>query len=109
MELLPRLVTMAMSVMPDWMASSTPYWMTGLSTSTSISFGNTFVAGRNLVPRPAAGNTAFRIVRSMGAIVTQVQSPDARSGISPRQLGGCSHATADTRDRLLQRARGAGV
>jgi hypothetical protein len=25
----------------------------------SISFGDAFVAGKNLVPRPAAGNTAF--------------------------------------------------
>ena len=48
--------------------------MTGLSTSTSISFGSTFVAGRNRVPRPAAGKTAFRIVRSMRVIVSQVQS-----------------------------------
>src|SRR5919204_619349 len=36
--------------------------MIGLSTSGSISFGWALVAGRNLVPRPAAGNTALRIV-----------------------------------------------
>src|SRR5947199_3823448 len=34
--------------------------MIGLSTSGSISFGWAFVAGRNRVPRPAAGKTAFR-------------------------------------------------
>jgi seryl-tRNA synthetase len=34
--------------------------MIGLSTSGSISFGCAFVAGRNRVPSPAAGNTAFR-------------------------------------------------
>src|ERR1051326_8013767 len=34
--------------------------MIGLSTSGSISFGCALVAGRNLVPRPAAGKTAFR-------------------------------------------------
>src|SRR5437867_2283035 len=46
--------------MPAATASSTAYWMTGLSTSGSISFGCAFVAGRNRVPQPAAGNTAFR-------------------------------------------------
>src|SRR5437867_40956 len=46
--------------MPAATASSTAYWMTGLSTSGSISFGCAFVAGRNRVPHPAAGNTAFR-------------------------------------------------
>src|SRR5688572_16641891 len=79
--------------------------MTGLSTSTNISFGSTFVAGRNLVPRPAAGKTAFRIVGSMSAIVTQVQSPHARSRISPRQPRGRSKPAADTGDRFGQRAR----
>src|SRR3954447_25508119 len=46
--------------MPAATASSTAYWMTGLSTSGSISFGCALVAGRNLVPQPAAGKTAFR-------------------------------------------------
>src|SRR3954462_5971572 len=45
---------------PDAIASSTPYWMIGLSTMGSISFGCALVAGRNLVPRPAAGKTALR-------------------------------------------------
>src|SRR5215467_8071638 len=47
---------------PDATASSTTYWMVGLSTSGSISFGCALVAGRNRVPRPAAGNTAFLTV-----------------------------------------------
>src|ERR1700736_1305147 len=34
--------------------------MRGLSTSGSISFGCALVAGRNRVPRPAAGKTALR-------------------------------------------------
>src|SRR5688500_2245028 len=34
--------------------------MVGLSTSGSISFGCALVAGRNLVPQPAAGKTALR-------------------------------------------------
>src|ERR1022692_4127679 len=39
-------------------ASSTAYWISGLSTIGSISFGLALVMGRNLVPRPATGNTA---------------------------------------------------
>src|SRR3954467_9510636 len=45
---------------PAAMASSTPYWMIGLSTSGSISLGCALVAGKKRVPRPAAGNTALR-------------------------------------------------
>src|SRR6187551_150737 len=46
--------------MPAATASSTAYWMIGLSTSSSISLGCALVAGRNRVPQPAAGKTAFR-------------------------------------------------
>src|SRR5258706_5402131 len=42
---------------PDATASSTPYWIIGLSTSGSISFGCAFVAGRHRVPSPAAGES----------------------------------------------------
>src|ERR1039458_3410508 len=45
---------------PEAMASSTPYWMMGLSTNGSISFGCALVAGRKRVPNPAAGKTALR-------------------------------------------------
>ncbi len=58
MTLLPR------PVMPEFTASSTIYCMTGLSTIGNISFGNALVAGRNLVPKPAAGSTAFLIMVS---------------------------------------------
>src|SRR6202021_4320049 len=58
---LPRLVTVMISVQPAATASSTPYWMRGLSTRQSISFGMALVAGRKRVPRPAAGKTALRI------------------------------------------------
>src|ERR1039458_5575793 len=47
------------------MASSTPYWMIGLSTIGSISLGWALVAGRKRVPRPAAGNTALRTFMGM--------------------------------------------
>src|SRR5438874_13240277 len=55
----PRPEMIRMSWMPARTASSTTYWMAGLSRIGSISFGCAFVAGRNLVPRPAAGMTAF--------------------------------------------------
>ena len=42
-------------------ASSTAYCIIGLSTIGSISLGDAFVAGRNLVPSPPAGNKAFLI------------------------------------------------
>ena len=45
--------------MPAATASSTMYWITGLSTRGSISLGMLFVFGNSLVPRPAAGMTAF--------------------------------------------------
>ena len=56
---------MTMLLMPEATASSTPYWMTGLSTRTSISFGCAFVAGRKRVPSPAAGKTAVRTGAAM--------------------------------------------
>src|SRR5579871_5676272 len=59
MARLLRPVTKIISVMPAAIASSTAYWISGLSTMGSISFGLALVAGRNRVPRPATGNTAF--------------------------------------------------
>ena len=56
---LPRPVTKIASVMPASAASSTTYWIRGLSTRESISFGEALVAGRNRVPRPPTGNTAL--------------------------------------------------
>src|SRR5215510_9920526 len=50
---------MVMFRTPAPTASSMTYWMRGLSTSGSISFGWALVAGRNRVPNPAAGKTAF--------------------------------------------------
>jgi hypothetical protein len=47
--------------MPACRASSTTSWITGRSTIGSISFGIALVAGKNRVPRPATGKTAFRI------------------------------------------------
>src|SRR5207249_608657 len=52
---------MMIFVRPAATASSMTYWMIGLSTRGSISLGCALVAGRNRVPRPAAGKTALRI------------------------------------------------
>src|ERR1700758_525220 len=62
MARLLRPVTRMISSRPEATASSTTYWMVGLSTSGSISLGWALVAGRNRVPSPAAGKTAFRTV-----------------------------------------------
>ncbi len=62
-ERLLRPVMKIMSVIPAAAASSTAYWISGLSTIGSISFGLALVAGRKRVPRPATGNTAFVIFR----------------------------------------------
>src|SRR5512134_3964848 len=51
------------SVRPAATASSTAYWMSGLSTIGIISFGLALVAGRKRLPKPATGNTAFVIAR----------------------------------------------
>src|SRR5437868_13362290 len=48
-----------MSVIPAAAASSTAYWISGLSTIGSISLGLALVTGRKRLPRPATGNTAL--------------------------------------------------
>src|SRR6516162_3578021 len=59
MARLLRPVMKIMSVMPAAAASSTAYWINGLSTTGSISLGLAFVTGRKRLPRPATGNTAL--------------------------------------------------
>src|SRR6187402_1005920 len=51
--------------------------MIGLSTSGSISFGCALVAGRNRVPRPAAGNTALRTTVTKGILTEVSDDPGA--------------------------------
>src|SRR5258706_11614304 len=69
MARLLRPVTKIISVMPAAAASSTAYWISGLSTIGSISFGLALVTGRNRLPRPATGNTAFLSLACMGPIL----------------------------------------
>ena len=70
-----ELLHIARSVMPAATASSTAYWISGLSTMGSISFGLALVAGRNRVPSPATGNTAtsMRFFLSLAGI----RAPDS--------------------------------
>ncbi len=55
-----RPVTKIIISMPAAAASSTAYWISGLSTTGSISLGMALVAGRKRVPEPATGKTALR-------------------------------------------------
>ncbi len=59
---LARPVTKISSVMPAATASSTVYWINGLSTIGNISLGLALVAGKKRVPMPATGNTALVIL-----------------------------------------------
>ena len=63
---LPAEVTMMTCSRPDAAASSTAYWMMGLSMSGRVSFGWALVAGRRRVPCPAARMTAFRTFTGLG-------------------------------------------
>src|SRR5205823_11831072 len=67
METLLRPVIISTSCRSAATASSTTYWMAGLSTIGSISLGWALVAGRNRVPRPAAGITALRTALLIGS------------------------------------------
>ncbi len=62
-----RPMMMRMSSMPACAASSTTYWIAGLSTTGSISLGIALVAGRKRVPSPAAGMTALNGLWGMRA------------------------------------------
>src|ERR1700704_3775154 len=73
---------------PAARASSTAYWISGLSTTGSISFGLALVAGRKRVPRPATGNTAFVILRMAAFLVEFAESRlRAASGDEVQETG----------------------
>ena len=59
MARLLRPVMIRISSIPESKASFTIYWIAGVSTIGSISFGCALVAGKKRVPKPAAGITAF--------------------------------------------------
>src|SRR6218665_88930 len=70
MARLLRPVTKIMWRMPAAEAFSRGYWISGLSTTGSISLGDALVAGKKRVPRPATGNTALRMVLATVMAVT---------------------------------------
>ena len=89
---------------PAASASSAAYWISGLSTIGSISFGLALVAGRKRVPRPATGKTAKR----MGAGRLTVLLPDparhdtgaARGRPAPRAASCLSPTTSPPRTQV---------
>ena len=66
--------------MPARTASSTTYWIAGLSTTGSISLGWALVAGRNRVPSPAAGITA--VVTGCEEFTTPFSTASATAGVA---------------------------
>src|ERR1035441_2261426 len=86
MALFPRPVTMMMFCMPEWTASSTPYWIMGLSTMGNISLGWALVAGRKRVPSPAAGKTAFRTLA--GIIYSVAPGPECAANWGQTRISG---------------------
>src|SRR5438309_10749432 len=70
---------------PAASASSTAYWISGLSTTGSISFGLALVAGRKRVPRPATGNTAVRMADFELVLIGILRGP---AGPASRGSGG---------------------
>src|SRR6476659_10136416 len=90
MARLPRPVMMRMSVRPAATASSTTYWIAGLSTTGSISLGVALVAGRNRVPSPATGTTALVTGRTAVCSVAMDETLTARHD----SVGGARHVPA---------------
>src|SRR5437867_7531136 len=84
---------MMISDRPEATASSTTYWIIGLSTRGSISFGCAFVAGRNRVPRPAAGKTALRTFM-VASYAWHVGAAEDERRRSRRRSRRCSRARA---------------
>ena len=97
-------VTMRMSSIPAATASSTTYWIPGLSTRGSISFGVALVAGRKRVPSPAAGITALR-TRMGRRTHAMAPDPGARSFRARRPRGAGTEHTSAGRDTTLGEAR----
>src|SRR5690606_36302746 len=95
---------------PATIASSTAYWISGLSTIGSISLGLAFVAGRKRVPRAATGKTAALIGCFKGnSRKTASQSgpaddkPNARLPVSSRTRAPAGPAPASGSARLAGR------
>src|SRR5437660_12877728 len=102
----PPPMTMITSSIPDSIASSTPYWMVGLSTRGSISLGCALVTGRKRVPSPAAVMIALRTgIRLIRHNVRRGRSrlSDARSRRTPGASRGRSPGDPTRRGRWRAR------
>src|SRR4051794_10388567 len=114
MAVLPRPVMMMIWSQPAARASSTPYWMIGLSTSGSISLGCALVAGRKRVPKPAAGKMAFRTLIIAGIVAELIPALlynrgtrfHARSHTCPRESAGSAHWSPQPRNGSRQSTGG---
>ncbi len=84
---------MASSTSSGSSASSTTYWMTGLSSTGSISLGVHLVPGRKRVPRPAAGMIAFMLFKDPFA---GAEAPRACGTAAADQIAIPKHLTAGT-------------
>src|ERR1700681_4701625 len=88
--------------MPAARASSTAYWISGLSTTGSISFGIALVAGRKRVPRPPTGKTALRTGRIMGRAFGHCSSDGRGDNGMPRPVVPCPLGAALYREACAQ-------
>src|SRR5215207_4433654 len=101
MAALLRPVTISTSGSPARAASSTMYCSAGRSTTGSSSFGTALVAGRNRVPMPATGMTAFRADRAGWSAVGMPGSLASLRSVLPDPEAVA--AKAELRLRLLTR------
>src|SRR4051794_17396299 len=109
MEDLLRPMTTRTSSRPARAHSSTTYWIAGLSTTGSISLGVAFVAGRNLVPRPAAGMTALVTRWLMVPTLTRLCDDGVRCHpppITTAGFGGVERVVSRAHDRRRRVAVG---
>src|SRR6186713_2282476 len=83
---------------PASRASSTAYWISGLSTMGSISLGLALVAGRKRVPRPATGKTATSM--RLSDCLATIRAPLLGAGNIPRQVVVSAGPRAGRRERL---------
>src|SRR5438876_1930504 len=96
-----RPVTRMISSSPEATASSITYWMVGLSTSGSISFGCALVAGRKRVPSPAAGKTPLR---TRGKVTSGRRIGRTMSSARGPARGGARTLAAAPRQRAVRHA-----
>src|SRR5258708_9648422 len=107
MARLLRPVTKIICSIPAAAASSTAYWLRGLSTTGNISLGIALVAGRNRVPMPATGKTALR---TLFACILDPQTIPSRTSGPERAISGaavlhpaCQQLLSDLHSPLIER------